>query len=186
MERGFFWRKICHANHDKFNKMASELVKQNQTYHLEKLPRATQLGPLSYGEWDLNFVSFFMSFSEQQYGAGAARIIQGCSPQLIDQFLTIDQADLDACYEAHKERGLPKVDGWGQTLMAFFEHFNDYVANNLDCDPQELVCFTHSFLGIRLAQAALSMKGEVPASIIKTLNSKQLLGAPEINVQLFC
>jgi len=172
-------------NLDNITEMASELVKQNKSYDIRRFPRSAQIGPLSYGDWDLKFLSFFLSFSEQSYGEDATKVIQGNAHYLVDQFLTVDQADLDACYEAHQERGVKKIDKWGMTLLAFFEMFNNHAAKNLGHNPDEIKFFTYAFLGVRAAQAAFNMKGEVELATLEALNSQQWLGHPAISVKLF-
>jgi len=165
--------------------MKSKALSTQNSFDVKKFPRALKLGPLSYGEWDLEFISFFMSFPKQNYGEGATRMIQGSGHYLIDQFLTVEQADLDACYEANKDKGFKKIKEWGKTLVAFFEMFNKHAAKNLKVNPEELKPFTYSFVGVRSAQAAISMRGEVPAHVVETLNHPQWLGSPQINVKLF-
>jgi len=166
--------------------MGSELIKQEQqSLDIKRIPREVKIGPLSYGEWDLEFLSFFLSFSEKSYGTSATRVLQGNAHTLIDQFLTIDQADLDACYETSKETGLPKIDKWPMTLLHFFEMFTKKAARKLKKEPEEIKPFAYSYLGVRAAQAALNMKGEINPKTLDALNSEGWLGSPSINVKLF-
>ena len=166
--------------------MANELIKQEQqSLDIQRIPRSTKLGPLSYGEWDLEFLSFFLSFSAKSYGESATKVLQGNAHVLVDQFLTIDQADLDACYEVNKETNLPKIDKWPMTLLHFFEMFTKKIAKKLKQEPEEVKSFAYSYLGLRAAQATLNMKGEVESKTLDSLNSDTWLGNPSINVKLF-
>jgi len=153
--------------------------------NLKAIPKSLKIGPLSYDEWDLELVSFFKFISKQGFGPSASQVIQAYHLSLIDQFLTVDQGDLDVHYEANKEQRKARIEKWGLTLYAFIGMFNNIVASKLKKDPEELRYYTYSFLGIRTAQATINMRGELPTHVLESLNSSSWLGSPRINVRLF-
>jgi hypothetical protein len=152
---------------------------------LTDIPKTLQVGPLTFEEWNAELAFYFFHVSKLSFGNSAAQAMYGYNHFLIDQFLTVDQADLDACYEAYKEQGCAKIEQWSLTAGAFIDGFNQYMAEKLGQETECLRHYTFSFLGIRTAQATHGMRGSIPHNMLDSLNSQAWLGSPQIKVKLF-
>ncbi len=149
------------------------------------IPRNLLLGPLTFGEWDAEFTAFFLHLSEKSYGKAAARAMQGHYLSLIDQFLSVDQADLDLCYQTNKDNGFQRIEKWPMMAMGIFQLFHYHISEKLGMDLDEIKNWVFAFLGIRIAQAMLNMRGALSPRALYNLNSENWLGKSEINVRLF-
>ncbi|MFA5839683.1 MAG: hypothetical protein WC890_03375 [Candidatus Margulisiibacteriota bacterium] len=149
------------------------------------IPRKLLLGPLTFGEWDAEFTAFFLHLSEKSYGKAAARAMQGHYLSLIDQFLSVDQADLDLCYETNKDNGFKRIEKWPMMAMGIFQLFHYHMADKLGMDFEEIRSWVFAFLGLRIAQAMLSMRGTLSPRALYNLNSENWLGKPEINLRIY-
>lgn len=159
--------------------------KTSQTIDANAIPRSLQLGSLTFGEWDTEFTSFFLHLSEKSYGKAAARAMQGHYLALIDQFLSVDQGDLDLCYATNKDSGLKRIEQWPLMAMGIFQLFILHMAEKIGVDADEIKNWIIAFLGLRIAQAMLNMRGTLSQRALYNLNSENWLGKPEINIRLF-
>ena len=165
------------------NKPLSQPVAKLTSLNVHAIPRTLKIGPLIFDQWEAEFSIFFKEQLAARDDTG--KLLRGYDLRSVDKLLVAEKDDIEKHYERHKDEGIPRIENWAVSQLQVYLNFNSYLSKTLKLEAVTLRGFSFAFLGIRMAQAYLKLKGAVPQRVIDSVNGPAVLGSEKINLRLY-